>query len=332
MDRPEDRLALIELIERDGRVGRTVDVTQWPLSLGRALSNSVVLDDPHVAAEHARLEADADGRVILTVGTCENAVLLDGQRLAAGEQRMLAPGGALLQLGATRLRLRLRGEVLAPERRLIFTELKPLTLAAQGLALMALMLGRQWVALDPGADLTAWLPLVFGLPLALVGWCGVWALVSKLFQHRFDFFGHLRLVLPWLLATEASEVLVPQLGAMFGWAWLWQLTPAIGVLLLALLLRAQLAHVLPQHGRIVTATVALLTLGYGIVNLANIHRSTDRYTRAPYMSTLPLPALRLGGAATPQALVGAMAPMREQLAERVRQARDEDADANADSD
>ena len=56
-------IALIELLDRDGRVRRTLDVHAWPLTLGRALDNSLVLDDPHVAPHHATLATDADGTV-----------------------------------------------------------------------------------------------------------------------------------------------------------------------------------------------------------------------------------------------------------------------------
>ena len=96
--------------------------------------------------------------------------------------------------------------------------------------------------------------------------------------------------------------------------------------LLPLLLRAHLSLVLPQHGRIVTGTVAALALAYGGVSAATTHRNTDRFTRAPYMSTLPLPALRLSGAVPPKALVDSMAPLREQLAARVKKAKDDDAE------
>ncbi|HSW08820.1 FHA domain-containing protein [Aquabacterium sp.] len=332
MDRPEDRLALIELLERDGRTGRAVDVHRWPLTLGRALDNTLVLDDLHVAAAHATLAPDEEGRLVLTVGHSDNGVLVDGKRLAAGQQQVLPAGGALLQLGTARLRLRLRGEPLAPERRLIFTEHKPATMALQAALLLVVMTVRQWVTLDPGADFTAWLPLLFGLPLAVIGWCGAWALVSKLFQHRFDFWGHLRLVLPWVLAVELVEAFLPQLGASLSWPLLWQLSAPVTVVLLALLLRAQLAHVLPQHGRIVTGAVAAVALAFGGVSLATLNRNTDRFTRAPYMSTLPLPALRLSGAVPPQALVESMAPLREQLAQRVRKARDIEAEESADAD
>jgi FHA domain len=332
MDRPEDRLALIEVLERDGRTGRTVDVHHWPLTLGRALDNTLVLDDLHVAAAHATLAPNEQDNLVLTVGTSDNGVLVDGKLHAAGQQVALPASGALLQLGAVRLRLRLRGEPLAPERRLIFTEHKPATMAVQAALLFVIMTARQWVSLDPGADFTAWLPLLFGLPLVIVGWCGAWAIASKLFQHRFDFWGHLRLVLPWALATELVETLLPQLGASLAWPLLWQLSTPITVVLLALLLRAQLAHVLPQHGRIVTGTVAALALAVGGVTLATLNRNADRFTRAPYMSTLPLPALRLSGAVPPQTLVESMAPLREQLAQRVHKARDEDAEDSVESD
>jgi hypothetical protein len=329
MDRPEDRLALIELIERDGRVGRTLDVQHWPLTLGRALDNAVVLDDLHIAANHATLAPDAEGRLLLTVGATDNGVVVDGHRLAAGEQQALPPGGALLQLGNIKLRLRLRGEVLAPERRLIFAASRPGRLALQAAALFIVLFLRHWVSLDPGADFTTWLPLLFGLPLAIVGWCGVWALMSKLFLHRFDFWGHLRVVLPWVLAAELVETLLPQLGASLSWPLLWQLTAPITVVLLALLLREHLSLVLPQHGRIVTGAVAAVALAYGGVTLATTHRSTDRFTRSPYMSTLPLPALRISGTVPPQTLVESMAPLREQLAQRVRKAKDDDAEDEA---
>lgn len=326
MDRPEDRLALIELIERDGRVGRTVDVHRWPLTLGRGLDNLVVLDDLHIAANHATLAPDDEGRLVLSVGATDNGVVVDGHRVASGETRTLPAGGALLQLGNAKLRLRLRGEVLAPERRLIFAASRPGRMATQAALLFLVMILRHWVTLDPGADFTTWLPLLFGLPLAIVGWCGVWALMSKLFLHRFDFWGHLRLVLPWALAVELVDSLLPQIGASLSWPLLWQAAAPITVVLLALLLRAHLSLVLPQHGRIVTGTVAALALTYGGVTLATINRNTDRFTRAPYMSTLPLPALRVSGTVPPKTLVDSMAPLREQLAQRVRKSKDDDAE------
>lgn len=331
MDRPEARLALIELLDRDGRVLRAVDVHRWPLTLGRALDDTVVLDDPHVGAGHARLALDEAGGLTLHAGPSRNGVLLDGQRLAPGAQQALPAAGALLQLGAARLRLRLPGEALAPEQALVpGPTVRPALLALLALLTLASMTAGHWVTLDPGADFTDWLPLLLSVPAALVVWCGGWALASKLFQHRFDFWGHVRLLLPWALAIELTGLL-PQIGASLGWPWLWQLATPLRFVLLALLLRAHLEHVLPQHTRIVGAAVAALALLSAALTLTTLHRRTDGFARAPYMSTLPMPALRLGATVSPEALVDAMAPLRDQLATRVRQARADEAEAEAEA-
>lgn len=326
MDRAAERLALIECFERDGRPGRVIDVHAWPLTLGRGLSNHVVLDDAYVAASHARVAPDDQGRLVLTVLDTANGVAVDGRRLAAGAQCLLPEAGALLQLGQTRLRLRLRGEVLAAEKPLPPATASPWLFA---LPFFALAVAEHALRLDPGADTTAWLPVLVGVPVAVAGWCGLWALLSKVFQHRFDFGGHLRIALPWLLAIELVSVLLPQLAASLAWPGLWHLAAPVQVVLGALWLRAHLAHVLPLHRRAVTAAVAVATLAGSAILLTVIQRSTDSYSRAPYMSTLPLPATRLAGSVAPAVLVHEMAELVEPLARRVQKARAEEDEEDA---
>jgi len=325
MDRPEERLALIELYERDGRVGRVIDVPHWPVSIGRALDNHVVLDDPHVAPHHALLGPDADGRVVVTPLPSRNGVVVGRKRLSGPAP--LPPGGTTLTVGATRLRLRLGSETLAPERPLpgLGRMDRALPLVA-GAVLLLLLLANHWVGLDPGADLSSWLPVAVGTPLMLAGWCGAWALMSKLFQHRFDFAGHLRIALPWLLGMALAEALWPQVTAALGLPTLWALGSAMQMLLLALLVRAHLTHVLPLHQRAVTAAVASVAVAGSAISLAMTWRGSDRWTSQPYMSTLPLPALRVAGTVPSQTLVQEMGPMAQKLAQRVKKARADDED------
>jgi len=357
MERPEDRVALIEWLERDGHVQRSADVAGWPLSLGRALDNTVVLDDPHVAAHHARVETDASGRLQLHALPSHNGVKLDGKPVTA--TALLPAAGALLQLGTTRLRLRLRlrlrpetvldgraadaadaasveaapavPEPLAPEKPLpdeTAGGLRAPLLA--GLCVLLLALADQWVTLDPGADYTAWLPTLLGVPLALAVWCGFWALLSKLFQHRFDFAGHLRIALPWLLVMALVSTLWPQLAAALALPLMWQAGGLVNTLLTALLLHAHLRHTLPQHRRAVMTTVAAVVIaGIGLQS-ALTWRRHDSLAAMPYMSTLPMPALRLGGTVPSAELVQDMAPLAVQLAARVVKARQEDGEAEND--
>lgn len=325
MERREDRVALIEFIERDGRVGRSADVWRWPLTLGRALGNDVVLDDPHVGAHHARLAPDNEGRLWLTALPTRNGVLLDGQRVAGATP--VPPAGAQLQLGATRLRLRLRGETLAAERVLLaapVARLSPLLL--QAAALLAVLLANLWLRLDPGADIAAWMPLLAGVPVVLAGWCGLWALLSKLFQHRFDFGGHLRIALPWLLTMAVVDQAWPLLTAALALPGLWMAGGALESLLFAGLLHAHLRHTLPQHRRAVATSVALMAVAAATMSTTQTWRAHDRLVATPYMSTLPPPALRLSGSVPSATLVQELAPLAEKLAQRVQLARQDEAE------
>jgi FHA domain len=335
------RVALIELLEPDGRIARSIDVWAWPVTIGRALDNSVVLADPYAAAHHARIDGDEQGDVTLTVFSSLNGVrdLNAGSQHTANDPRLRLPaGGTTLQIGATHLRLRLPSEVLVPEqalppRRNAFAHDTPALQRAlpwlAGAALLALEVGSHWVGLDPGADYTSWLSLGVATPLAIAGWAAAWGLLSKIFQHKFDFWGHLRIALPWLLLVGLIDALWPQVAAALSAPWLWRLSTPAQVVALALLVRAHLTHVAPSHGRAITAGLgALLVVGAG-VSVANTQRSFDALMASPYMATLPMPALRLASSVPASELVQAMAPLASQLAKRVKKAREDEEEDSA---
>lgn len=330
MDRAEERLALIELIDRDGRTRRALDVHAWPLRLGRALDNSLVLDDPHVAPHHATLAPDASGQLVLQVGDSRNGVQVGRLSLQAGQSTTLPGGDALLQIGNLRLRLRLAGTPVAAELLLARPLAQPLvagtTLWAMALAWVAAQVGHRWLALDPGADLVQWLPWLLGLPLGLALWCGMWALGSKLFHHGFDFASHAAIALLGLLVFELLDALLPQAAAALGWPTLWQAhrqwaTPLLG----ALVLRAHLRQLLPQRALAINLSLATLLAAGLLVTLVVNLRQQGRVFSAPYMFTLPPPLLQLDRAAPLTALDAALLPLRDVLLQRARDAAAEDA-------
>ncbi len=322
MDRPA-RVALIERLDRDGTALQVLDVRAWPLTLGRALDNDLVVDDPHVAAQHARIELDEAGRPLLRLLDTVNGARLAGRALAAGDHLPLPAGGATLQLGQTTLRLRLPGEMLAPEKPLprAATTLAP-TLA--GVLLLALVGAEHFVSLDPGAPLTAWMPVLAALLLGGGLWVGFWALLSKLFRRQFDFGGHLRVAVWGLLALQLADGLLRHGGAALGSPLLWRLTPAVLSLGAAALLGAHLLRVMPQRRRTAVALAAGALAGHALLTLPAIDRQTDRWSRPPYMSTLPLPALRLHAAQPLPALLDRLGPLAERAAARAERAREED--------
>ncbi|HOB96552.1 MAG TPA: FHA domain-containing protein [Aquabacterium sp.] len=327
--RPEDRLALIELIDRDGRVRRTLDVHAWPVSLGRALDNTLVLDDPHVAPHHATLAPDADGLLQLQVGASRNGVQVGPRRLPAGTQAPLAEASALLQLGGQRLRVRLAGAPVAPELPLARPVAVGRALWAMLAAWVLVQAGHRWLRLDPGADFVEWLPWLLGLPTGLALWCGLWALGSKLFRHGFDFASHAAIALAWLLVWEVLDAVLPLAAAAAGWPLPWLAWRQWGLALITtLLLRAHLRQVLPQHPRAINLGLGLLLVaGIGVNGMLNL-RHLGRVFNEPYMSALPPPALRLGGTVPVPALADDLPALHQALQQRAREAvlRDGDED------
>ena len=327
-DRPETRLALIELLDRDGRARRTLDVHAWPVTLGRALDNTWVLDDPHVAPHHATLALDSAGQLAVRVGDSRNGLQVGRHRLGAGEQLPLPAAGAMLAIGGQRLRLRLAGAPVAPEWPLAQPPVAGRALWAMLAVWAAVQVLHRWVRLDPGADLVEWLPWLLGLPTGLAVWCGLWALGSKLFRHGFEFSSHAAIALAWLLAYEVLDLLLPNGAAALGWPWLWQAYHQWGMPLLGMLVvRSHLRQLLPQRGGAInTALGTVLLAGVVVTGVIN-QRQLGRVFSAPYMTTLPPPALTWGRTSTLPALDEALLPLRDTLQQRARDAAAEDADS-----
>ncbi len=319
------RLALLEVIGRDGRVAQTLDVRQWPVTLGRSLAADVVLDDPHVAPLHATLQAGDDGRLTLDVGDTANGVRVGRQVHARGSRVPVSPGGTTWQIGGLTLRLRTPDETLPAEQPLPADGRRavvPMLATATALAVLALL--NHWLSLDPGAEVMDWLPVVGGLPMVLAVWAGAWATASKLFQHRFEFGLHLRLALPWVLAVEAIDFVVPPLAAALDLPLLWRLVTPLQLAIGTWLVFRHLALVLPQARRALATFVSAAALAGTAVAVTSTWRSVDRWSRAPYMSTLPMPATLWGAPDATDALAGDLAPLAERLARRVQKAKDEE--------
>lgn len=322
MERPQDRLALIEVLERDGSVRRGFVVTQWPVNFGRALDNDMMIDDPHVAAHHCRIVEAAEGAgLLLQVGATRNGVQLGPRTLLEGEQVPLPTGGEVWQIGATRLRVRLAGEALEPERPLgmAASGARPWATAAAALSLWALVLIEHGIYLDPGSSLTDWLMPLLAAPAAAIGWCVVWGVASKLFQHRFEFWAHFRLLTGGLLAIVLLDIVLPVLAYGLSWEWLSRISQAAGVLVAAATLYRHAALVVPVNRLWLAGGIAACVLVGGvIVGTLNEQRS-DRLFGELYLSTLPPPVFRLSGGVPVKQFISETDELRRELDDRAAQ-------------
>lgn len=288
-------LAIVEVLDRDGRARVTLPVHRWPITIGRAVSCDVVLDDPYVAAHHLTL-TESDGTVQLAVGETVNGAWIRKRRAAAGERVDLRPADTF-QIGSTRLRVRLAADALTPERPWVPEATgRVRTVALLGLLVTAWSALEHWVRQDPGGRLTEYVPVLLGPLVALAIWSGLWSIGSKLVRHRFDFWGHAQVALLATFAMSLATVLLPLAAFIAGWSWPSRiatlLTAAMGWAAVA----AHIGRILPGRPRRLTAVMAtLFAIGTGLYAVHH-YETADRVFSELYVTTLAPPALRVAPA------------------------------------
>ncbi len=290
-------VALLESLDRDGQARASVAVRRWPLRVGRALDNHMVLSDPFVAAHHFHVQASEEG-LQLVVDATSNGVQIGRRRLHAGEEHRWALDAEPIELtvGRTRLRLRSAAEVLPAELPLAGLATRsrrwvPSLVAA--CVLLALLMFNTYLDTDPDALGRASAALLLSAVSITAVWCGLWSLLSKTFTRQARFGWHLRVFLFAGIVLLAAEHVPDMLAFALSWPWLssFGFVVTYGVAAAALyyhLLAVELSRPrLMRWAAFAGAAVAvLLTLWF------NVQR-TERFGDELYMSHLFAPALRL---------------------------------------
>jgi len=325
-------VALIEVLERDGTPRHGVAVPQWPLRVGRALDNDLVLDDPHVAPYHLVIDRDEAGAFV-QVGETINGALLGTQQVGAGGRAAVGDAPLAITIGRVHLRLRLAEHALAPELRL-----DPTRSLAQGLPLLALLVllvgamevFNTYLDTDPDGFVRALGSGAISALVGLLGWCGVWTLLSKLFTRQGHFGWHLRVALIAVLAWELISGATQLLSFSLSWPWLSDFKFVLGYAVGATLLYFHMLAVEPyRHRRVRQAAVAMALVGTALSLWFN-WQNGDRLGSELYMSHLFPPALRVAKPVDTASFMKGVAELQATLdakAKRKEDAGDDDSSA-----
>ena len=321
-------IALVEVLDRDGHVRHALPVRAWPVRIGRALDNDLVLDDPHVAAHHLRIDADPAGAYVQAEQT-HNGLLADGRRLTAGERMPVGPVPLHLDAGDTHLRLRLAEHALEPERplhmpRSLWQATWPTAVAA--VLVLAAVMFDTWLDTDPGEWTRTVAGMLIGALTAALTWCSGWSLVSKIFTRRHHFGWHARVLLLGVLAILATDTATRLVAFSLSW-------PAVSgfsfVLQLAIAAGMLYFHALglePRRPARLRTVAAVMFVSSMALTLWFNHQNRDRYADELYMTHLFPPAFRLARPVDTETFVHALQPLQARLDEKARER-----DAGADS-
>ncbi len=306
-------VAVIELLGRDGRPQLLQRVSAWPARIGRSPACEVVLDDPHLAAEHAVLDWTPEGGVQLRLLPSLNGGEMAGEALSPEAPVAVAATQDLLLAGVP-LRIRHTAVLLAAEQPLPVPVRRPWALLP-GLALLLVLLQwvDRWSSVDPDSRWFDYVPPLLGPLVVVAGWAALWALATQLFQHRFPFATHLRKVLLVLCTVGVLEWLLPLLAYAFSWPRLLALEMLVVPVLGASLVWWHASTAWPRARRwLGGAMAALLVMGLGLQAAGRWEQ--QHLFGPPYLASLAPPALRVASPKPPAALIDSLRPLQAELA------------------
>lgn len=290
-----ERVIFAEVLDRHGEVRERARITALPFTIGRDYRCDLILDDPHVDAQHLRVEPDlVEGDCRLRdLGSLNGVMLLDPKRSISSAPLQ---SGQRVRLGRTVIRFVDEAHPVDTPVPLID---RPAWLAwvtehwgaafALGAAVTSAEIARtyreNYAPLD-GFELASGQIWLLGL---LMLWVGGWALVTRVLTHHARFVAHWAVTCTAALALLASEELL--FYARFFFAPIDSLQTAETAFDLTLTGAALYAHlsvvgVLRPLRRLATAGAVAVAL-VGANTLADYRDgATDWVTVLPYWSRL----------------------------------------------
>ncbi len=360
-------LALLEARDRNGTLLGIVPVTHWPVTVGRALGNDLVLDDPHIAPQHLRIDRPMLASVILPVAGDDHDAQ-DGDRngdASIYEARAAEPGpiqvevldtlnGVMLKrhhhvrgdrfewprqtdlvVGRLHLVLRLTEEPVAAETPLPrFAWGRTAFTAGLVAAMVLLQLASGWLEADETRRFLQQVPFAVAYVLgSLLLWAGLWALVTRLFTGHQHFWRHVRITSATFVVVQLFMAATQVLGGVFSWELLARFSWIGATVIAACGLLAHLLVVAPRRRNLLAGSLSVLVLlGVGGL-LGSFWLQGKRLSNELYMASLLPPSWRVAPAVPVAEFLTDAQKLKGKIDERLADRDDENASgAEADGD
>jgi hypothetical protein len=205
------RLGYLEVLDPKGRVSQRFPVQSLPLTLGRAYTNQVILDDPFVCPEHLTIGYDENGRLrARDVGTVNGLREIAGGELVPS---LLLASGTEFQIGHTHLRYCETAHPVAPAEvdraGMIRWFTSPALGLASGFVLLGVLLVNSFFGSYERLNITRSLSEALMTFSMVLVWAGLRALVSRIVLNRFHYGQHFVLacaaIIISLMISTAAE-------------------------------------------------------------------------------------------------------------------------------
>jgi hypothetical protein len=278
---------------------RLFEVKQWPVTIGRALDNDLILIDPFVAPHHARVDHEAEGFRITALQTDNGIELESGEQLSADEQQDWHEGKAA-HIGQVRLNLLSEAASLAPEQSLAqasaqnaVNKASAKTTSDQLLAnathaksaeyvvpwqkgvqltvfLLLALLGEGFISNNPDVFVLNTLKTTGSFIGGLLLWALIWGLLTKVFSGAVRFGAHFFTAVKAVIVVQLTLWVLHAAAFAFSIEILSQFDSILFILMLGWLLMRHLNIALGGSNKVgaeISMKKTSKTIQYGVVSL-----------------------------------------------------------------
>lgn len=182
-----------------------------PVTLGRALSNDIIVDDPYTDAHHARIRLDESGEIAIEDTGSVNGLRSNGSR---ANGKIIVRPGVEVRMGRTILRFRDVNEVVPPA----LVESPPASLYSPRLettfgrsVVIGLMLAAvalvTWLGNTERSSGSSVLAAVLAAAGVSFLWAAAWGVAARGADRRFHLLGHMTMISLAILVMLGYSVL-----------------------------------------------------------------------------------------------------------------------------
>jgi hypothetical protein len=217
-------LGYIEILDGKGGVSERIAVDEFPVTVGRAYGNQVILSDPFVCPLHLKIAQDEQGRILAS-----DLESVNGFYPGSGKDRVAQlelHSGSQFLIGHTTLRYVSVDHPLAPT--LVDGAVKVSPLASPYAAVLSAAVLVVLLCLDGYLSSVERVTVakIIGEPWVTVSmlatWAGMWALAGRIIVSRFNFARHVTIACIALLTisgfgvvAEWSEFFLPRIPMLW---------------------------------------------------------------------------------------------------------------------
>lgn len=256
----------VEVLDRHQAVVSRQRAHGGSMTVGRAYENDLIIDDAFVAPLHLKIGYDEEGTLWIEDLAARNNDPLADADPAETVTRMLVGAEAAIRIGHTNLRVRTRAFAVPPA--LAIPKPQKVSYFASyagkglicGAAFIALSLIATWLTQTTEFKLANYLPIAVIFPLIMVGWAGIWALVTRIMTTHAQFSRHVFIAFAILVAFFLIDLATDVMAYSLTWTAPQRWLPIASWAVLGALLFGHVSVITPRHKRLAGAIVAMVTV------------------------------------------------------------------------